>query len=312
MDSTAYAITPDPNNNKSAIFSVVQPIEGEIIVIAKAKKNQNDTEYVCSAQSEIIVNKKSISRYSFDCAKDDQVLLGNYFSETDKKQLLKYTDPDNNEEKDRVNVKYYKKGEPNTGVSVTDKTKIPTLTLTETNASDLKIKMNNDASDFPMYNSIVISVDMPDTIYIFTIYPVKNNVYNGEFGKTDLNNFTYVPSDLETIAQKAVLDGTGYTYQYIDHCNGKDTLCEIRFSISSVTGVGLIEGFFRESSLYQWFMKRDEIYYKYYNGGWYYYKNGTAVWDGDKRYFTQYYWDLEEYHPVWLVIKNKKAWQKWN
>lgn len=266
----------------------------KVVTVTAIAKVKNNSSITCSATTTLRVNSKETKVKSYDCS-------------ADQTKKLEFDPEDSSQKLQQMKVSYLPAigGSP---VSV-EINKIPTLTLTGTTPVDLSITMNQDSGNFDQYKYILISAELETVLYNFYIYPIKNNIYDGEYG-TATNAIAYAPYDLESIKKLATLLPEGYTYRYIDNTN---TLCEIRLSIHTKTGVGTFEGLLWNSSMNKWFMKRGDIYYKYHNGGWYEFNNGSSHLYKHK--YTQYYWKLDERPPAFegiVVDKNTMFWQKWN
>ena len=75
-------------------------------------------------------------------------------------------------------------------------------------------------------------------------------------------------------------------------------------------------GFYQDSSIGKWFMKRKNIYYRFEHNGWYMYNNERSILPAKK---TVNYWSLEGSVRLLTgngldsdVLKNTAFWQKWN
>lgn len=294
-DNSSYSIT---GNGMTADFNVTDAIAIEkTVTVTAIAKDKNSKNITCSATTTLRVTPKTTKVKSYNCS-------------ADQTQKLEFDPEDSSQKLQQMKVSYLPAigGSP---VSV-DINNIPTLILTGTTPGDLSIKMNKDSGNFDQYKYILISAELETVLYNFYIYPIKNNIYNGEYGTTT-EAIAYAPYDLEAIKKLATLlpEDKGYTYKYIDNTN---TPCEIRLSIHTKTGVGTLEGLLCNSSMNKWFMKRGDDYYRYDNGGWYKFKNDKpTIWKLFPTQYTGNYWVLDE--EILLIegwVSNKIFWQKWN
>lgn len=307
-----YSLTQEENGK--CILQVEEPPSSIDYVTVQAIPTG---KYSCAPVSvEIEVRSPELIVVEYDCYKGQRQLLeykSEHASSTDEKKIsweLGYRKFQEDEQYPAEN-----------SILIVDGSATP----------QLSIEMNQDDTYFLDYNYILIAVQLELKsnngeskffTYHFRIHPKKRiyNVYESE-SETAVDPVTYVPSNIEDIL-KLEAKSDGYTYIYKDHLG---TMCELRLSIHSKTGIGTFSGPYEEPSTNKWFMKRGDNYYKYYNEGWYFFHNGKddsirpfENW-GIRARCTRYYWDLDDKMHLldsWGAllggISNKSFWQKWN
>lgn len=260
-------------------------------VTATAK---NNGAIVCSDSINITINNKETISKSYNCTKN-------------KLQKLEFDDKYMNENIEEISTSYLTKSGSLVPCSSAS---VPTLSLQGTTPSDLKVQMNNSDNNFEDYKYICISVDLGKVLYNFYIYPVKYNVYD-KSGKA----FTYVPADQESIQKQSSGYKNDRSFLFID---AENVECELRLSIHKKTGIGSFAGYYGESSLGKWFMKRGDRYFKLTGDKWEELDNGTCdqTWKpvAYARYISSY-WSLDKEAYVFLIdeqrVRNLNFWYKW-
>lgn len=287
--------TISQSGNPTALEVIKNPDKSKEVTVTAVAKDKTSGSVVCSASTKINVNNKKTVVKTYSCA---------------AREIKNLEFDESNLQIDKITTSYMTA----TGSTIScGKNSIPTLTLSEPDNNGLSITMNSDTSDFGNYKYILISVDTEKVLYNFYVYPIQNNVYEYQYGENTKQPIVYVPRDLESIKKIATLDEDGYTYIYKDAVGER---CELRLSIHKKTGQGSFNGFYQDSSIGKWFMKRKNIYYRFEHNGWYMYNNERSILPAKK---TVNYWSLEGSVRLLTgngldsdVLKNTAFWQKWN